>query len=75
MTAAETTRPVVPGDLVEIASRRVGDAARTGEILAVLGEGDHLHYLVRWNDGHESTLYSGEGTTIRADAFATASAD
>jgi hypothetical protein len=56
-------------------ARRVGDAARTGEIVAVLGEDDSLHYLVRWKDGRESILYPGEGITIRADPAAAGSAD
>ncbi len=53
------------GDLIEVSGRRVGDRARTGEILEALGSDEHLHFLVRWEDGHESTLYPGEGTTIR----------
>jgi hypothetical protein len=53
----------------------VGDSGRSGEIVAVLGEGDHLHYLVRWEDGRESILYPGEGTTIRGSAYAASSAD
>jgi Domain of unknown function (DUF1918) len=64
-----------PGDLVKTAGRHVGDSGRSGEIVAVLGEDDHLHYLVRWEDGRESILYPGEGTTIRANAYAAASAD
>ncbi|HET7567274.1 MAG TPA: YbaK/EbsC family protein [Gaiellaceae bacterium] len=56
---------VSPGDVVEVSGRRVGDRARSGEILEVLGNGDHPHYLVRWEDGHESILYPGEATTIR----------
>jgi hypothetical protein len=54
------------GDLIEVSGRRVGDHARTGEILETLGSDEHLHYRVRWDDGHVSTLYPGEGTTIRA---------
>ena len=53
------------GDTVEVSGRRVGDRGRTGEILEVLGEGDHLHYRVRWGDGHETVLYPGEATTFR----------
>lgn len=76
MTAAGTEiRTVGPGDLVHTTGRRVGDSGRSGEIVAVLGEDDHLHYLVRWEDGHESTLYPGEGTTIRANEYAASSAD
>lgn len=73
--AIRDIRSAEPGDLVKTAGRRVGDPGRTGEIIAVLGEEEHLHYLVRWEDGHESILYPGEGTTIGAEAFAVASAD
>lgn len=56
---------VIAGDVVEISGRRVGDPGRLGEIVEVLGMADHPHYLVRWEDEHESILYPGEGTTIR----------
>jgi hypothetical protein len=68
-------RPVEPGDVVKISGRHVGDVGRTGEIVAVLGEEDHLHYLVRWEDDRESILYPGEGITIRPSADAVVSAD
>jgi hypothetical protein len=54
------------GGVVEVSGRRVGDPGRVGEILEVLGAPEHPHYLVRWGDGHESVLYPGAGTTIRA---------
>lgn len=53
------------GDVVEVSGRRVGDHGRKGEILEVLGSPERPHYLVRWEDGHESVLYPGEATTIR----------
>jgi hypothetical protein len=64
-----------PGDVVKISGRHVGDTGRTGEIVAILGEEEHVHYLVRWEDGHESILYPGEGTTIQPSEGAVASAD
>lgn len=67
MTTMQELR-VAPGDVVEVSGRRVGDRARSGEILEVLGEGERPHYLVRWEDGHESILYPGEATTIRRTA-------
>lgn len=67
MGTTKETR-VAPGDVVEVSGRRVGDRARGGEILEVLGSADHPHYLVRWEDGHESILYPGEATTIRTKA-------
>ena len=76
MTATiDHLRPVQPGDVVKTSGRRVGDAGRTGEIRAVLGEDDHAHYLVRWEDGHESILYPSEGTTLHPSQAAVASAD
>jgi hypothetical protein len=54
------------GDVVAVSGRRVGDHDRMGEILELLSAPEHPHYLVRWDDGHESVLYSDEGTTIRA---------
>jgi Ala-tRNA(Pro) deacylase len=56
------------GDTVELSSRRVGDHARRGEILEVLGDEDRRHYEVRWEDGHETVLYPGEATTFRPRA-------
>jgi Ala-tRNA(Pro) deacylase len=53
------------GDFVEVSSRRVGDHGRLGEILEVLGPPDQRpHFLVRWEDGHESILYPGEATRV-----------
>jgi hypothetical protein len=54
------------GDVVEVSARRVGDHGRTGEIVGVLGDKAHPHYRVRWEDGHESVLYPGEGVTVRS---------
>ena len=75
MTTAVETRHVQPGDVVQVSGRHVGDAGRTGEIVAVLGEDDHLHYLVRWQDEHESILYPGEAITIRPGEGRVSSAD
>ena len=56
------------GATVEVAGRRVGEVARKGEILEVLGTPDHPHYAVRWSDGHESVFYPGSDATIRPKA-------
>jgi hypothetical protein len=53
------------GDRVVLESRKTGQAARAGEILAVLGAGEEVHYRVRWEDGHESSFFlSGGSMTI-----------
>jgi Ala-tRNA(Pro) deacylase len=57
---------VESNDVVEVSGRRVGEPPRLGEILEVLGRPDRPHYRVRWEDGHESILYPGETTTIKA---------
>ena len=53
------------GDVVVVSGHRVGVRERLGEILAVLGEGDHSHYRVRWDDGSESVFYPGSDAAIR----------
>ena len=53
------------GDTVVVSAHRVGDSARVGEILEVLGEPDHVHYRVRWNAGNEGVLYPSHDVTIR----------
>jgi hypothetical protein len=52
------------GDVVVIAGHHVGEHERLGEILEVLGEADHTHYRVRWDDGSESVFYPGSDATI-----------
>jgi hypothetical protein len=53
------------GDLIEIHGHKIGETARTGEILEVLGTGEHEHYRVRWEDGHESIFTPGSDAGIR----------
>jgi Ala-tRNA(Pro) deacylase len=60
-----TQHAIVPGDVVEVNVRRVGEAVRLGEILEVLGPSEHPHYAVRWEDGHTSLLYPGADSQIR----------
>ena len=53
------------GDVLVISGHRVGERERLGEILESLGEADHTHYRVRWDDGSESVFYPGSDATIR----------
>ncbi|MCZ4495857.1 MAG: hypothetical protein JWM25_440 [Thermoleophilia bacterium] len=53
------------GDVVEVGVHYVGDVRRLAEILEVLGEPDHPHYRVRWDDGHESVYFPGSDASIR----------
>ena len=54
------------GDVILVESKKVGQATRSGEILEVRGEGDLVHYLVRWDNDHESTYFpSGAAVTFK----------
>ena len=44
----------VVGDEIVVDNMMLGHPSRRGEVLEVIGEGDAQHYLVRWDDGHES---------------------
>lgn len=50
------------GDRVVVESERVGQAAREGEIVEVLGSASEVHYRVRWQDGHESIFFPSAGS-------------
>ena len=55
--------PGRPGDRLEVSSP-AGGSPRCGQIVEVLGSEHHEHYLVRWDDEHESIHYPSEGTRI-----------
>ena len=51
------------GDSIE--TRGVhGKPSRRGEIIELLGSGDHEHYRVRWDERHESIVYPADGVII-----------
>jgi hypothetical protein len=52
------------GDMVEVVGHKVGEGARHGRIVEVLGEAGHVHYRVAWEDGRESVLYPGDDLHI-----------
>ena len=45
------------GDEIVVDSGAVGQPPRKGEALDIRGEPGHEHYLVRWDDGHESIFF------------------
>lgn len=51
--------------LIEVGGRKIGETPRKGEILEILGLPGHVHYRVRWEDGHESIFYPGGDTRVR----------
>ena len=59
-----STKPVAAGDAVEVTGHKVGDTARHGRIVEVLGEPGHLHYRIAWEDGRESVLYPSSDLRI-----------
>lgn len=63
--ATKEREVAAPGDVIEVPGRRVGDTARSGEILEVLGSVERPHYRVRWDDGHETVFFPGSDTVIR----------
>lgn len=50
------------GDRVVVESEQVGQPAREGEILEVLGALEVIHFRVRWDDGHATTFYPSAGS-------------
>ncbi len=52
------------GDVIVISGHHVGEPERLGEILEVLGEADHRHYRVHWDDGSDSVFYPGSDASI-----------
>lgn len=48
------------GDEIVVDPMHVDQPQRKGEVLELLGEGDQIHYRVRWDDdGHESLFFPG----------------
>ncbi len=52
------------GDEIVVDGVNLGDPKREGEILEVVTRGDVVHYLVRWDDGHETIFYPGSTTHV-----------
>jgi hypothetical protein len=50
------------GDRIIVESERVGQKARTGEILGVAESPHGVDYRVRWDDGHESSIRPHAGS-------------
>lgn len=54
------------GDRLIVKAHHVGESPRTGIVLEVLGEPDHVHYRVRWDeDGHESIFTPSNDVTFK----------
>jgi hypothetical protein len=62
------TRRARPGDILDMTGHKVGEPARQGKILEVIGAPASVHYRVRWEDGHETIVYPGSDTRVRPGA-------
>ncbi len=52
------------GDRLTVESEEVGRPGREGGILEVLGRGETIHYVVRWEDGHKTTFFPSLGSSV-----------
>ena len=52
------------GDRVIVEGNKVGQARRSGQVLAVMDAREGQHYRVRWDDGHETVFYPGADARI-----------
>ena len=43
----------------------MGESERIGEILEVLGDVEHPHFRVRWDDDRETIFYPSSDSVIR----------
>jgi hypothetical protein len=68
MTKTIQGQPARTGDEIVVEGRAVGVAAKTGEILEVVGDSGHERFRVRWEDGHESIFFPGEDAVVRRPA-------
>jgi hypothetical protein len=54
-----------PGDPIIIAGELFNQPVRSGEVLEARGADGGPPYVVRWDDGHESTMFPGPGAALR----------
>lgn len=52
------------GDELVVDNMELGHPPRRGEVLEIMGEGDAMHYKVRWDDGHESVFFPSNTTHV-----------
>ena len=69
MHPTEDVRRTRVGDRVVVRGHHVGEPARYGEVLEVVGESGGAPYLVRWElDGHVSRFYPSSDAHIGTSA-------
>lgn len=63
MTMTKSPHEAQVGDWIEERGLHNGPSRR-GQIVGLLGREGHEHYHVRWDEQHESIVYSAEGVLI-----------
>jgi hypothetical protein len=54
------------GDRIIVKAHHLAESPRTGVVLEVMGEPDHVHYRIRWEeDGHESIFTPSNDVTFK----------
>jgi len=53
------------GDRIILAGELVDQPTRSGEVLEARGADGGPPYVVRWDDGHTSTMFPGPGSVLR----------
>ena len=56
------------GDEIVVETETLDQGKRRCTVLEVIGKGDLEHYLVRWEDGHESIFYPGPDARVHGRA-------
>lgn len=54
-----------PGDRIILAGEHLNQPTRSGEVLEARGADGGAPYVVRWEDGHTSTMFPGPGAALR----------
>jgi hypothetical protein len=54
-----------PGDRIILAGEQLDQPTRAGEVLEARGPDGGPPYVVRWDDGHTTTMYPGPGAVLK----------
>jgi hypothetical protein len=52
------------GDEIVVDAALTGGTPREGAIIQIRHEGGVLHYVVRWDDGHETVFFPGSDAHV-----------
>ena len=63
------------GDRIILAGELVDQPTRSGEVLEARGADGGPPYVVRWDDGHTSTMFPGPGAVLRVTDAASAAGE